>query len=71
MKSHNPTLHSYGYEVRRPLSNGLLEYLDGEDRLEYIRGHKTLDPEPATPPRIGFQVGEICVYVRQEDIERV
>ena len=50
---------------------GLLEYLGTEAREEYIRGHRTPEPEPAIPSRIGFLVGEICVYLREENIEGV
>ena len=32
IKSHNLTIHSDGYDVCIPLPNGLLEYLDGEER---------------------------------------
>ena len=50
LKSHSPTIHSEGYAVRRPLSDGLLEYLSDDRKQEYIRGYRTPESELATPP---------------------
>ena len=64
MKSHNPTLHAQGYAFRRPLSKGMLGYLNEEERESYIHGHRTPEPELETPPRIGAQLGESVIFFR-------
>ena len=64
MKSHNPTLHAHGYAFRRPLSKGMLGYLNEEERDSYIRRPRTPEPEPETPPRIGAQLGESVIFLR-------
>ncbi|KAI3697779.1 hypothetical protein L6452_30876 [Arctium lappa] len=57
-----PTTLSTGYPNARPLPARMLAYLGSEEgKLAYIRGHRTSELSPATPPppaRIGFQVGE-------------
>ena len=70
MKNHSPTIHSEGYPFRRALSKGMLSYLTDEARSVYSRGHRTPEPEPETPPRIGGQIGDQVVYLREE-VERV
>ena len=67
MKTFNPSHHPDGYDAPRPLFAKLLGYLGKEDKRAYGRGKKTLAPEPAIPPRIGFLVGQIYVYVKGED----
>ena len=52
------------------MSHSLLEYLSVDAREEYIRGYRTPAPEPATPRRIGAQLGERVIFVR-EDVEGV
>ncbi|KAI3681392.1 hypothetical protein L6452_36186 [Arctium lappa] len=37
-----------------------------EGAKDYIRGHRTPEPSPATPPRVGFQVGDVVIYLRDE-----
>ena len=49
----------------------MLNYLSEEDIVEYICGHMTPEPEPVTLPHIGFQVGHIVVYLREEFAEGV
>ncbi|KAI3692473.1 hypothetical protein L6452_32289 [Arctium lappa] len=67
MKSHKPTVLQSGYPGARPLPARILAYLNSEDGVRtYIRGHRTPATSPATPPRVGFQVGEIAIYLRIE-----
>ncbi|KAI3735689.1 hypothetical protein L6452_15197 [Arctium lappa] len=67
IKSHKPTTLKTGYPNARPLSTKLLTYLGSEEGVkDYIRGHMTPEPSPATPPRVGFHVGDIVIYLRDE-----
>ncbi|KAI3718541.1 hypothetical protein L6452_19418 [Arctium lappa] len=69
MKSHKPTTIKTGYPEARPLSTKMLTYLGSEEEArEYIRGNRTPEPRPVTPPRVGFQVGDIVVYLRDEEV---
>ncbi|KAI3681416.1 hypothetical protein L6452_36211 [Arctium lappa] len=69
MKSHKPTTIKTGYPEARPLSTKMLTYLGSEEGVrEYIRGNRTPEPRPVTPPRVGFKVGDIVVYLRDEGV---
>ncbi|KAI3758669.1 hypothetical protein L6452_06240 [Arctium lappa] len=69
MKSHKPTTIKTGYPKARPLSTKMLTYLGSKAEVrEYIRGNRTLEPRPVTPPRVGFKVGDIIVYLRDEEV---
>ncbi|KAI3759538.1 hypothetical protein L6452_07425 [Arctium lappa] len=69
MKSHKPTTIKTGYPKFRPLSTKMLTYLGSKEEVrEYIRGSRTPEPCPVTPPRVGFKVGDIVVYLRDEGV---
>ncbi|KAI3702114.1 hypothetical protein L6452_27814 [Arctium lappa] len=69
MKSHKPTTIKTGYPEARPLSTKMLTYLGSEEDVrKYIRGNRTPEPRPVTPPRVGFKVGDIIVYLRDEGV---
>ncbi|KAI3697955.1 hypothetical protein L6452_31061 [Arctium lappa] len=69
MKSHKPTTIKTGYPEARPLSTKMLTYLGSkEDVREYIRENRTPEPCPVTPPRVGFKIGAIVVYLRDEGV---
>ena len=49
MTSHNPTNHHDGYTDIRPFSKVMWRYLSEEEIMEYIWGHRTPEPGPASP----------------------
>ncbi|KAI3715212.1 hypothetical protein L6452_22184 [Arctium lappa] len=67
MMSHKPTTIKTGYPSARPLSTRMLIYLGSEEGTRiYIRGYRTPEPSPATPPRVGFQIRDVAIYLRDE-----